>query len=241
MILDEMVRKLNPPTRRGRWCCEKYKEHGGDGKAKVMGVRIAESARRAGLWKPINNNKNGGLILAPIAYWTDEDVWEFHELRGIPHCCLYDEGFKRLGCIGCPLAGPEGQKRDFERWPKFEALWRKGFHKIWEQGHGKPTQKKRIVEFITCADGSLHAGNKITRKSFPENSPEWDAEWSLILDTNGEDPVRCNINGKLYGWTNERYFEKYLDPDTFFEWWTSGGAWEGNDPQCVFEDMMEQR
>ncbi len=182
LILDRMVEKANPPTRCSRWCCVEYKENGGNGKAKVVGVRIAESARRARLWKIYNSNHKGGVIIAPIAYWTDDDVWEFHRLREMPHCSLYDEGFRRLGCIGCPLAGPAGQKRAFERWPKFKDLWRLGFHRLWERYHGIPNRK-------------------------------------------GE----------------PRFFEKFGDPDTFFEWWISGGAWEGNDPQCVFEEMMEQR
>ncbi len=182
LILDRMVEKANPPTRCGRWCCSEYKEGGGDGLVKVIGVRIAESARRRGLWKTVNKNKKTGLIIAPIAYWTDEDVWEFHRLRGIPHCCLYDEGFKRLGCIGCPLAGPAGQKREFERWPRYEALWRKGFQMLWDRHHGVPNQKG-----------------------------------------------------------NPRFFEKFESVDAFFKWWVSGRAWEGDDPQCVFEEMMEQK
>lgn len=46
------------------------------------------------------------MLLNPIVDWTDEDVWDFLDnIVKVPHCCLYDEGFKRIGCIGCPLAG----------------------------------------------------------------------------------------------------------------------------------------
>lgn len=58
--------------------------------------------------------------LNPIIDWTDDEVWEFIEEYKVPYCELYDEGFKRIGCIGCPLAGPKSMKRQFERWPKYK-------------------------------------------------------------------------------------------------------------------------
>lgn len=54
--------------------------------------------------------------LNPIVDWTDEDVWNFlNEVAKVPHCSLYDDGFERLGCVGCPLAGRESMERDFYR------------------------------------------------------------------------------------------------------------------------------
>lgn len=138
LILDRMVEKGFPPSRIVRWCCDEYKEGGGSGCVKVIGVRASESKRRALLWKEVQQNRDTrGLIIAPIVYWTDKDIWEFIHNEGIPYCSLYDEGFKRLGCIGCPLAGKAGQKREFERWPKYKELWRLGFHKMWEACKGR--------------------------------------------------------------------------------------------------------
>ena len=71
------------------------------------------------------------MLLNPIVDWTDEEVWEFlNDIVKVPHCCLYDEGFKRIGCIGCPMAGAEGQKRGFERYPKFRALYVRAFDRM---------------------------------------------------------------------------------------------------------------
>ena len=67
----------------------------------------------------------------PIVDWLDEDVWEFlNDVAQVPHCCLYDEGFSRLGCIGCPLQGKDGMLRDFERWPRYKALYIKAFDRM---------------------------------------------------------------------------------------------------------------
>lgn len=127
-----------PPTRINRWCCEDYKEGGGTGRIKVLGLRAAESPRRAGVWRETIANRNGGHIVCPILYWTDADVWEFIRGRGLKYPSLYDEGFKRLGCIGCPMAGPEGTRRDFARWPGFERLWKIGFQRYWNRWWGVP-------------------------------------------------------------------------------------------------------
>lgn len=39
-------KKLMPPTRRVRYCCQELKERGGDGRLCITGVRWAESANR---------------------------------------------------------------------------------------------------------------------------------------------------------------------------------------------------
>lgn len=70
-------------------------------------------------------------MVNPIVDWSDEDVWEFlNNVAKVPHCSLYDEGFKRLGCIGCPLSGPKNMVRDFERWPKYKELYIRAFEKM---------------------------------------------------------------------------------------------------------------
>lgn len=146
-----------PPTRLSRWCCEEYKENTGAGyDAKIIGVRAAESARRKGLWKQVNKDLRGnGIILAPIVYWTDQDVWEFIRRSNLPYCELYDEGFSRLGCVGCPLAGPACQRREFDRWPGFERVWRRAFDRFWDRWHDVPTRsgKRRYFEDFGSADG----------------------------------------------------------------------------------------
>lgn len=154
-LLTRVTEVKGPPTRLQRWCCDEYKEQGGNGCLKVIGVRIAESARRAKLWKEFLPKRNKGSILCPICYWTDEDVWAFIRSRNLPYCELYDQGFKRLGCIGCPMAGPAGQAKEFERWPKYEEMWRRSVFRFWDNWHGVPTRKgtRRWFEDFGSAQG----------------------------------------------------------------------------------------
>ncbi len=77
-----------------------------------------------------NCSIKGKHILNPIIDWTDGEVWEFIKRYEVPYCNLYDEGFKRLGCIGCPMQGAEGMKRDFERWQTYRRSYIRSFEKM---------------------------------------------------------------------------------------------------------------
>ena len=77
--------------------------------------------------------KRHKTVVNPIIEWSDEEVWEFIKSENIPYCELYDEGFHRLGCIGCPLAGKRGREQEFARWPKYLNLYLMAFEKMLEE------------------------------------------------------------------------------------------------------------
>lgn len=69
------------------------------------------------------------VMVNPIVDWATEDVWTFlNEIAKVPHCCLYDQGFKRLGCIGCPMCA--NAAADLERWPKYKELYLRAFARM---------------------------------------------------------------------------------------------------------------
>lgn len=166
-------KKMIPPTRLIRYCCEFLKESAGDGRMTVTGVRWAESSYRAkaqgivSVWhdkdikkatekdENFSTNKQGGVILVndndesrslvegcykrsktllnPIIDWTEDDIWEFIHEERVPYCGLYDEGWTRIGCIGCPMAGTKGREREFARWPKYKDLYLRAFARALER------------------------------------------------------------------------------------------------------------
>lgn len=71
--------------------------------------------------------KRHKTVLNPIIEWGEEDVWDFIKSEDIPYCSLYDEGFRRLGCIGCPLAGTKDRERELLRWPKYRDAYLRTF------------------------------------------------------------------------------------------------------------------
>ena len=122
------------PTRRARWCCDVYKEgKEPKGSTVLVGVRAEESAARRKNYDGFISNHKGIKLIAPLFHVDSEDLWNFIKGRKIPYCSLYDEGFHRLGCVGCPMAGKKGRRKEFDRWPKFEKLWRRMFKQVWER------------------------------------------------------------------------------------------------------------
>lgn len=132
------------PTRRVRWCCEEYK-HGNNpcGVTMLMGIRRQESARRASRWS-IKTDFNGATVINPLLYWEAEDLWSFIKGNGVKYSNLYDDGFHRLGCIGCPMAREKGRRMEFARWPRYEAKWKNVFRRTWERRHGTLQRDGRI-------------------------------------------------------------------------------------------------
>ena len=76
--------------------------------------------------------KRHKTTLNPIIEWTDNDVWDFIKAESVPYCGLYDEGFKRIGCIGCPLAVKHAREVEFARWPKYKEAYIRAFDKMLE-------------------------------------------------------------------------------------------------------------
>lgn len=72
----------------------------------------------------------GKYVLNPIIDWTDDDVWGFIRDRNLPYCELYDQGFDRLGCVGCPMGGAKQQLQQFERWPQYKKAYLKAFEEM---------------------------------------------------------------------------------------------------------------
>ena len=158
-IFEMAKRKHILPTRRFRWCCAEFKEMSGAGKVTLIGVRKSESARRSKREEISTNIKGkraeetfdqwseheeqmvtcvGGkdkILVSPIIYWTEQDVWEFLNRNGIPHCKLYDEGYTRIGCICCPMAKYRTKLHDIKKYPHVKRIWLKTIQWLIDNGY----------------------------------------------------------------------------------------------------------
>lgn len=151
----KLVEKKGMPTRRARFCCEKLKEYKVLDKA-IQGIRRSESTARAQRYNeddPIicriyGAKKNHVSVILPILSWTDEDVAEFIQERGIKcHPLYYDEqgNFhpeRRLGCMGCPLLSDSGLS-EFKNNPKLLRQIVKA-SKVWWDTHPQLKSHKQF-------------------------------------------------------------------------------------------------
>lgn len=156
-IYDMALKKHLVPTRTIRWCCAEYKEMSGAGKVTLIGIRHAESQRRSkrneletsdrkfsGSFDQFSEHKEkmvtcvGGkdkILVSPIISWTDKDVWDFLNGNNIEHCPLYDEGYKRIGCILCPMANYKQKVKDMKRFPHVRHKWIQTIQKLIDAGY----------------------------------------------------------------------------------------------------------
>ena len=72
------------------------------------------------------------VTVNPIIEWSDDDVWNFINARCVPYCNLYDNGWTRIGCIGCPLAPRKARVREFAAYPIYEKNYKRAMHKLLE-------------------------------------------------------------------------------------------------------------
>ena len=64
-----------------------------------------------------------------------QDVWEFlNDVVKVPHCSLYDEGWHRIGCIGCPMSSRKQKMIENERYPHVKRNWIKAIKAIRNRG-----------------------------------------------------------------------------------------------------------
>lgn len=147
------------PTRKIRWCCSVYKEISGVGKVTLTGIRKEESVRRAKrgeISTSVKGKRNeetfdqwseheekmvtcvGGkdkILVSPIIHWTERDVWDFLNANNIPHCELYDKGYRRIGCICCPMSNYKQKIRDIKEYPHVKRNWIKTIKWLIDNGH----------------------------------------------------------------------------------------------------------
>lgn len=130
------------PLRHRRWCCQVLKEHAGEGKVILQGIRWEESARRRRQWdvySPWNPNigsKSKRTVIgfvSPLIDWSTHDIWEYIHHFQLPYCCLYDEGFTRLGCVLCPFSHGATLRMEIERYPKIVDAYRRAATRYFER------------------------------------------------------------------------------------------------------------
>ena len=144
-------RKKILPLRQARYCCQVLKEQSGVGSCVLIGIRKAESSRRAKRKEveltskskkksqlikqdsfDIDNeithsciNGQDKVLISPIFNWDDKDIWDFIRLYQLKYPSLYDEGFNRIGCLFCPMANSKTKQLELVKYPKVASAIKK--------------------------------------------------------------------------------------------------------------------
>lgn len=158
------------------------------------------------------------LLISPIIHWTEQDVWEFlNKVIEVPHCSLYDEGWRRLGCIGCPMSSAKQKQIENLRYPHVKRNWIKAIKAI-RRGVGiGQNQPNSYQKDIWTADGTGRTPyskyinesqlRSVERAGFSQSSSS-----DRLTDEQKEDLIAENIydwwiSGKSY---KKWYADKFL-------------------------------
>lgn len=177
-------KKLMPPTRRVRYCCSVLKETGCANRMIATGVRWDESRSREGRdsYEVIAAKKKDIIrvsdekmlltdnddrrrlfercemkaktVVNPIIDWSDCEVWDFYRSECRCHNPLYDMGFARVGCIGCPMAG-KTRWMEFREFPKYKDMYIRAFDRMLE------VRKKRRINFKNDISKAWKSGEDV--------------------------------------------------------------------------------
>lgn len=69
-------------------------------------------------------------VVNPIYEWEDADIWEYIRAKEIKVNPLYNMGYERVGCIGCPLAPYHHRVKEFKDFPKYKQMYINAFQKM---------------------------------------------------------------------------------------------------------------
>lgn len=145
------------PTQWTRFCCKDLKETTNEHAVTLTGVRRSESARRSsrqeiylqtrrrhpefvtGSFDQFNRHQQttveclrgkDKLTVNPILDWSEKDVWDFIHHYDLPINPLYTKGYRRVGCICCPMSNIKSIQREVHDYPKYYAAYLRLIHAI---------------------------------------------------------------------------------------------------------------
>lgn len=149
------------------------------------------------------------LLISPIIHWTERDVWEFlNRVCRVPHCSLYDEGYRRIGCICCPMSSYRQKLREINRWPHVRRNWIKAIIAI-RRGGGisKNPYRQQPCGTVLGQTGSPSPSNVGGYILHPD--PAWRLGFS---DSSSSDGLTEEQEREIAG--------------NIFEWWISGKSYK---------------
>lgn len=170
-------KKLMPPTRLVRYCCAALKEGGGENRFIVTGVRWDESNARKksrGILEVMASKRENKIVLSndndedrrlfetcqmkgkrvvnPIVDWTTRDVLDFCSENKVRLCPLYSNGWRRVGCVGCPIARTSMRYNEFAQYPTYKKAYIAAFDRMIEERNRRGKIEGKMMRWYTGVD-----------------------------------------------------------------------------------------
>ncbi|HWQ15886.1 MAG TPA: phosphoadenylyl-sulfate reductase [Roseiflexaceae bacterium] len=91
-------------------------------RAWVSGIRRDQAESRAATELLQWHARHAVLKIAPLAYWSERDVWRYIHAHQVPYNPLLDQGYPSLGCLPCtrPASGADARAGRWSGFAKVE-------------------------------------------------------------------------------------------------------------------------
>ncbi len=126
-----------------------------DRKAWITGIRRDQTSHRASA-QAIEWDKANGLVkLNPLLNWTQEQVWTYIHLFGLPYNILHTRGYPSIGCAPCTRPIAEGADPRSGRWVGHKKKGKRpeGFSK-------RPVESAQTFGTVCCLPQVITGENK---------------------------------------------------------------------------------
>jgi len=179
-------------------------------------------------------NGKDSILISPIFEWTDKEVWEFlNNVVQVEHCELYDKGYKRIGCILCPMSRHKQKLRELKDFPYVKSGWIRAIKRIRKGGEITrqtyqceilPIRMEHHVSAIgngsTTTGGNYPPEKNLAPKSQHRNMGGWiqcpdNSHWTGFR-------IAPSLNGNRG--QNEPTEDEIAEK--IFNWWISGKSYE---------------
>jgi len=116
-------------------------------------------------------------VVSPIYEWSDNDVWDYIKWGGWGYNPMYDMGYHRVGCIGCPMATYRQKMKEFADFPTYKQHYIKAFDEMLERN---PKAKKDWKDGEDVFNWWIEKDQHVTKGQMTLADYETD-EWGLIV------------------------------------------------------------
>lgn len=168
-------------------------------------------------------NGKDSILISPIFNWSESDVWYFlNNVVKVPHCELYDIGYKRIGCILCPMSQYKQKLREMKDFPHVKDNWIKAIKAI---RRGGATFADGYIWWNIPISGQSRRVSGMLRNWEGGSTTPTKMRGVLESEKQQRNLGRVFLDSPSVNVTTEGLNEEDIIAENIFDWWISGKSY----------------
>lgn len=172
------------------------------------------------------------IIVNPLLQWSEDDVWYFlNEVAKVPHCSLYDRGYRRIGCILCPMSSYKHKLREMKDYPHVKRGWIRAIKEIRRGGGIQKHQYMQVPSgygkwggWIPAPSGHWMPDIEEVRSQIHQGQLEPTVASQAAHRNVGGFSTSLSADGTAEGQDQEPTEDQIAE--RIFDWWISGKSYD---------------